>query len=617
MDTSRSQMDTSRTQTDTARSTSAPNTARTLPSNHLKAVAGKDSEHLHARHRGRRYLEPPSELSIAHNTITGKETPASRARSLTPRLERAVLERTGPDPTNLSGLSSTEYALTRSNRGRRHICHGGTFVIAHDHSGESHAERIWEPPPPPGDDEQAGGLSSARWAVSNLIMGRGKRNFFGQPNTHYHKSNNIADPGGPDCSITENGKFTSFLGPAKRHNPRIGKHEINYILEDVGIPEQELHTKKHFAQEYDEILHCDEEYPLGHSHGPDLYTKGFLGKSKHHFDGKLHFSKILANQDPNIDPTDLSAYGLGYRGRKKHFKRHNLEAEYVTHPLEMADLSEVKFQNTELHVKPPFHLQEPSDAESEELWHGNERPPEGFRRRRKSPSQRSEKDTRMFKVLKWNDQRKEEEQDEVEGENEFRAHVGAQKRCFGNAHNHSQIMLDYCDPPGHPVEELTPAGLKWGSGHGRKKMEPDDHLNDEEVKLEDDAFFIGGSLGGVSVGTRAAKRRHYDMDPVTRLPIVAQTPRSQLEKTEDQEKSCGIKSGRVQDRGRKYMVQRDTAHTVQPDSGMFSYFSDDEQTPRVVRTKSAPCFPMNPNPPSTKRIPIAERGRWKKTNPCR
>lgn len=312
-------------------------------------MSGKDSETLNKRHTGRRYLEPPSELSIAHNTITGQETLASKARSLTPT----------PRQSEISGLTSTKYAETRGNRGRRHICHGGTFVIAHDHEAKQ-AHRIWDPPPESKNaDEQAGGLSSARWAVSNLIMGRGKRSFFSHKNTHYHKSNSIADPGGPDCSVTENGKFTSFLGPAKRHQKNIDKHDTNYIFEDVKVPELEFHSKKHFIQENEEVLHCDEEYPLGHSKGPDLYTKGFLGKSKHHFEGRLHYSAILANQErEEIDPDDLSAYGMARGCRKRHYTRHNLEGEYVKHEAEMVDVSSVKFIHTGLHVRAPYHVQE-------------------------------------------------------------------------------------------------------------------------------------------------------------------------------------------------------------------------------------------------------------------
>lgn len=546
--------------------------------NHLRAVAGLDTEALSSRTRGRKYLQQQSDITLNHESILGG-TDTSRARSLTPRLHR-----------DTSGLTSQELSQP-DRRGRRHICHGGT--LGKESATKSEVDLVLHQ-----DTAQAGGISSAHHAVANQSMGRGKKNFFNSAQTHNHKALAINDPGGPDCSETETGKFKSFLGPMKRHRSH-SKHEANYIFEDVEIPVEEFHTKKHYA-DANVVVHCSEEHPLGHSTGPDMHSKGFLGKSKHHFDGRLHHSTVLkGDDDTSVDASDLSAYGLTHRGRKKHFQQHNLESDLLPKSTgAVADLSEVVFKNKELHLHKPFHLQEPSDEESEVAWNAC-----GDKRNYINV------DDKMFEVLKWNDARKDYSRDNEENDAEFKVHVGHMKRCYGNAHNKSQIMLDYNDPPGHPVEEITPSGLKWGSGHGRRKLDQRDHLNDDEDH-PDDAFFCGGAHG---MGQRASRRRNYPRDPETNAiitPVSAQALEQAIN-GQDAERPCGVASGSIKNRGRRYVQQRDTSSIVQPAEGMSTYFSDEDDAPRIIRTKSAPSFATNPAPPSQKKEKVADRGRWK------
>jgi len=314
----------------------------------------------------------------------------------------------------------------------------------------------------------------------------------------------MGDPGGDD-DFFHDGKFTSFLGPAKRH------HGLTFLTSHVfddSIDYSQFHTKKLFKQE--DAAHATDEIPIGVSTQIDLHTKGFLGKSKHMFGGDMQPSSdpITDKSDCPVDETDLSGYGLVHRGKRKFLVQTNL-ASGCRHNLAVLDGDKPSPRRSssapslgQVAVPAPYH----QDVENEEETNFNEY---GNARTKHRDPKRDEDHIWFDQVANRCGETFTELKDlkthEERLNDEFKLQFEHRKKCFGNVHNKSKLKLDYADDPSWRTDHITfiPLGktdqqhlddidlrshpydyIKWGRGHGRRKFKVNDHLDQDDDGVE-------------------------------------------------------------------------------------------------------------------------------------
>lgn len=594
------------------------------------------SEEYATRVRGRRYHHVVDTI-MDHKSLLPEDHAPNPFCSASPRFGKRT-------PEDMLGLTSVELCQVNDlhhRRGRLHICHGGSLgkktpstpslvseaisaESAQDHLGHrDKATKCWSEAHEvsvPEFEEPTGGATSHHLARRKGKLGFGRKHF-SDAMTHNHRSARIDDPGGEDA-FYHDGKFTSFLGPAKRHHGK--SFESDHLFEDTVDP-KEMHFKKHFKQE--EAVHSTEEVPLGVSTQTDLHTVGFLGKSKHHFDGVVHLSSDpISDKSANpVDPMDLTSYGLNHRGKRKFLVQSNLEAgcrHNMSRPQgkSMPTLRSLSVPVLEREIPPnqcPYYQ---DDLPREEMANKALQPNCSNMKPRQN---RNEMD-QTWSTLVWTPRAVDQATasafiegrnltqcvtDEEHREFEFRQHMGRTKRSFGNAHNKSDLKLEYNDSPNWKADHVTDKGFKWGHGHGRRKFKVGDHLDKDEDGVE---CFVSAS--GAILGKMKHKRVEDHLDASNPAPA------SSVVFLDPEGKSISSKP-------RHHVIQKDSV-TALMDDDVESEHSNTlgaagmRRTSEKMRPKSARRFPEKDTgrvqekarsltPRRTPREPLVERPNWK------
>lgn len=502
--------------------------APTPRSHHLKEEAGLHSDEYADKSRGRRYF-PVTDSIMEHKSLLPEEHAPTPFCALSPRFGKR-------SPEDHLGLTSVELSKVNDShhrRGRRHICHGGSLgkktpstpslaseavseESAQDHLGhrdkvvkcwaETHEDLVAVPE----FEEPIGGATSHHLARRKGRLGWGKKRF---PDTwtHCHRSARMDDPGGEDA-FSHDGKFTSFLGPAKRHHGKSFEsgHLSDHLFDDFVDP-NETHHKKLFKHE--EAVHGTEEIPIGVSTQIDLHTRGFLGKSKKNFEGDIihKSSDPISDYSAEAKESSLSSYGLNHRGRRKFLVQSNLEAGCrhnmrVSQEKSMPTLRSLSVPILERDLPPnqtPYYQDDlPAEQMAQkELLHDCSN--------RKPRHHKTEVD-QAWSSLVWTPRAVDQATasafiegknqcttDEEHREYEWREYMGRTKRSFGNAHNKSDFKFEYNDDPGRKFELLDSSGFRFGHGHGRRKFYVGDHLDKDDDGVECYVSASGAVLGKV------------------------------------------------------------------------------------------------------------------------
>lgn len=497
--------------------------SRNAKNNHLRESAGLHTSEMDGKKTGRKYYNVVDTIA-EHKSFLPEERPPNPL--FTPR--------TGKSAGEAGGLTSSELCAVNDlhhRRGRRHISHGGTVghsTPSSDHSLASeaisedsidqhlghraHVMKCWSQKHEvevPEYAENAGGASSHHMARRKGRLGFGKKHF--GPETkwaHVHRSVRIDDPGGDS-----NSKFTSFLGPARRHHGLT--FEQSHVFDD-SIDTSQFHTKKLF--EHEDAVHATEDTPIGHSTHIDLHTSGFLGKSKHMFGGMVHISNdpISDMSEHPPEEVDLAWYGFGSnRGKRKFLVQSNLVSG-ARHNLAVPDGKPSPRRSASAPALdrvasvPPYHTDLSPEADEKATKPSVDEYSNGRRLKQRNPKRDEDQVWFDNAANRFGDQfselkdLKEKTLDE-QLQAEFKVQFKNSKKCFGNAHNESTFKLDYFDDPTYRTDHITfmPLGhtdqkhlddfdlrshpydyVKWGSGHGKRKFKVNDHLDKDDDGVE-------------------------------------------------------------------------------------------------------------------------------------
>jgi hypothetical protein len=518
------------------------------------------------------------------------------------------------------------------------------------------------------DDEPCGGTSTHYLSRRKGRLGFGKRHFGSEHKwVGYHKAIAINDPGGDTSFETARG---SFLGPCKKKFDRVHLDQEDKLFDD-RIDEKEWHSKKHFQQEWEPKFHSNEECPLGASNHLDLHTKGFLGKSKRLVKSASQVTTTdrTVNHDleRSVDPMDITSYGLGHRGKRKFLVQHNLEAG-CRHNLSRPEAARAALARNasapELEREIPENttpfwqddLPEEQRAKKDEITNCCNTDREQDRHRaNRTPRHTKVVPDNSWWSFNWTPRKVDNitaaqfieggenkflpQTDEEHREIEFRTAMGKTKRSYGNAHNKSDFRFDYNDDPNWkmehyeimrlPIDEAVvkeseakelkedcrrqkpnERPLMWGYGHGRKRFNVGDHLEDATDGIE---CFL--SQSGAKLGTMKHKRVEDHLKPTDADPVVpvffldpdgksiSFKPRPHVPVKDDITEilNCDARSEDSNTLGVSGMRRK--SELIRPHSARRFPQKDFERvTPRSV----------TPRPTSEARTPLRERPLWKK-----
>lgn len=584
-------------------------TPRTLNSSQLEdlGASGLSTIASASRSRGRTYFHVADSVK-GHGRNSGSKSgsrsqPELRAMAMQPEdhLPNAFCKDTSERRTDddFCGLSSIELSniYMHNGKGRRHICHGQSkcaavktpsepSLVSEPISASSEADHLghrtkiederWKLMLEDDlkDDEPTGGATSHHLSRRKGRLGFGKKHYGEETKwVGMHKARAFNDPGGDDCYNHKG--CASFLGPSKK------QYGVKFQADDLfcdTIKDEEFHSRKHFVQEWEEIVHASEDTPCGvNGTQTDLHTKGFLGKSKHHFDGTLNVSNIPLRHErepeEQPDPNDYNAYGLGHRGKRKYLIQNNLEPgcrHNLGRPeakrMDIVRSSSVPVLERDL---PPNQtpywqdaLPDEERASKMELVACSTGKEQDRHLNSKTRNFQDVQDN-SWSCLTWTPRKVDQMTaarfvqgqdelhlvtDEQHREVEFRNSMGKCKRSFGNAHNKSDFRFDYNDDPMWKAEHYeivkvhldekdvrkdeeetmnkedghrqkpNERALMWGHGHGRRKFPIKDHLDKD---VDGECCFMsavtrdanGILKGGARLGAVKHKKVEDHLDP--------------------------------------------------------------------------------------------------------
>jgi len=496
------------------------------------AVAGN-------RARGRKYISVVDTIG-EHKTLEPGE------HTLTRSLSSLSQERTPRTRDDFCGLSSGDLAGMSSGvlgRGRRHITHGMSTTIQNmtpsnlsvasepisedsvsEHLGHRVSVRderwkeLLQAEAEHGlyqEEEPTGGVASHHLSKKHHL-GAGRKHLHPRGGIHIAKS--ICDPGGEDVFDNPKG---SFLGKMKKRLEH-GRPDAADHFEDG--PKKDKPAKRQFEEHKDVAVHASEDVPLGSSRQIDLHTSGFMGKRK----GSGFAKGAQISDNPTLDRSaeprddyDISGYGLDQRGKRKFLVQNNLDSS-CRHNMSRPEPKSAPTFGTRSASTPILERDLPANATpyyqddlhpsrhaiKQELvgaCRGSTEKERKLPNRQGKPSLDS-----TWASITWSPRKVDQHTassfiegedsmqlitDEDHRENEFRHTLGKTKRSFGNAHNKSSLRFEYGDGPQYKTEHTTIEGIRWGNGHGKKKFEVSDHLDNATDGIEVYLSQNGSPLG--------------------------------------------------------------------------------------------------------------------------
>lgn len=566
--------------------------------------AGLHSEELSRRGRGRRYFHVEDSVKEKESSLTPRDLGAMTLEDHVPTPYCKPTEKRTKD--DFCGLSSMELSNINmhNNRGRRRLKPDWAnksnrapdeASLASDPISEASACNHLGPRTKAdkaedcrskgtprqsisGSDmenqEPVGGMSSHQLSLRTSRLGMGKKHFRSDecPWVGIQKSMGLYG----DKAATDASDGFHFLGAKKKSITHGQRKDANDNLFDDTILESEWRSRKHFAQEWDQVFHGSEDCPLGvNGTQTDLHTKGFLGKSKRRFDASPVTARksqdvITHNCDAEHDPHDIASYGLGHRGKRKFLVQHNLEPG-CRHNLSRPEgvlQSAVRSASV-----PVLEIERPpnttpfwqDDLAEEERATKNEQQNFCISGREQDRHLNGKQRTRhivqdnTWSCMTWTPRKVDEAtatrfiegQDDIHAvtaqehrEVEFRTAMGKTKRSYGNAHNKSDFRFDYCDDPASKSEHYSivkvnidetdvkqsvidslkqkdsherhlpnERPLHWGVGHGRRKFNTVDHLGNANPDSTSEGVECFLSAAGAKLGAVKHKRVEDHLNP--------------------------------------------------------------------------------------------------------
>jgi len=661
------------------------------PDNHLARQAGIHTEEAAARTRRRRYF-PVGDTIAEHKSL---DPGLDEGESCSPSPFCRNFSRSPDRKSDWCGLSSKELAQVTNpyhRRTRRHTLNVGDAIdhaesVVSEAISESseqfhlgkrnfvHDNRIRELLEEQAQLKAAGKIEPTAGVAmlelntkGSLCEARGKKKF-GDSCPYFAQRDH---EGGVH---TFGGETIRFL--QKRKTPRAD--QLDHIFEDQLEPEKTRTARKIFADHIEKEMHATEDCPIGVSPQMDLDSKGFLGRSKGRGFDKEHMSSDPVSHKPDEprSPGDLSAYGMATGGRRKYLLQSNLETgcRHTAREIKASPTLCVSASSPTLSEKDRPRNSTPywqDDLPEHERAVKNEVPSVCKTSREADRCQKPRNVEpyvdNAWSALRWSQDRVDAESaldfvnspnqvramsNEELRESEYRRTLDSMKRSFGNAHNKSELRLDYGDPPDHRVEHVTEiftrvpekkqkeakdekearavarafggqrdrqpkATVAWGHGHGRKRFDITDHVSPDYRESEGLEKYTSADM---SVKLRTKKR-------VTPPFSVKDTPA----KKADQEGYYADENGNTllyskSDHTLLKSYTKDCLHELLPDD-LGSQTSNtvglvgSRRKSEYLRPQSARRFPekdfqktrprsATPRPPSS-RTPISERPRWQK-----